>query len=158
MAAQRAEADYEMPEAGMTLAEGIAEYYARYPGLSDVDAMPPAAQAFFRCHDVAHVVYGCGITLPDEAVVKISSVFGTSAGLGVLQGYRLEDSRRIYTTLDRNEVRSTILGAAVIVPRTIARCLRQHAKWPWPQAGHARWLDVPLVELRATFGIRVARG
>lgn len=150
-------AEYESPAAVMTLSDGLEEYYSRYPGLSDVGAMPPEAQAFFRSHDVAHVVFGCGISLPDEAVVKIASVFGTTAGVGVLQGYRLEDSRRIYTALDPQAVRGTIARAAMIVPRTILRCLRQTAKWPWLPEAHAQWLGVALRDVRAAFGIRVAR-
>ncbi len=152
-----ASAAYESPAAAMTRAEGHALYYARYPGLADVAAMSPAAQAFFRSHDVAHVVFGCSIELPDEAVVKIASMFGTTGGFGVLQGYRLPDSRLIYTTLDSVAVRSTFARAAVLVPRTIARCLRQREKWPWAQADHAPWLGERLHALRTQFGIRVAR-
>ncbi len=149
-------ADYEAQASQQTLAEGLAEYYARHPGLSDVAAMPPEAQAFFRSHDVAHVVFGCGIALPDEAVVKIASIFGTTAGFGVLRGYRLEDSRLIYTRLERDDVLTTVVASARLVPRTILRCARQRRKWPWEISEHDRWRDVPLATLRAEFGIRVA--
>jgi hypothetical protein len=62
-----------------TLAEGIREYSAANPGLANVRTISPEAQPFFRCH---------GTALDDEAVVKIASILGTTAGPHVLKGYR----------------------------------------------------------------------
>ena len=61
--------------------------------------MSRAAQEIFRCHDAVHVVYGCDIALGDEAIVKIASIFGTTAGLRVLKGYSLHESLQIYRQL-----------------------------------------------------------
>jgi ubiquinone biosynthesis protein Coq4 len=147
---------YEVQESTRTLAEGIAEYYAANPGLSALRGMSPEAQQFFRCHDVAHVVFGCSIELDDEAVVKIASIFGTTAGLRVLQGYRLHESAQIYEQLPLRAMLNSILHSVVIVPRTVYRCLRQRSRWPWTEFD--RFLEVPLRELRESFGIRVAHG
>jgi hypothetical protein len=119
-------------------------------------AMTPEAQQFFRCHDVAHVVYGCGIGLDDEAVVKLSSIFGTTAGFGVLRGYTLHESRQIYEQLAPQSMVATIVHSFVIVPRTVLRCLRQRSRWPWED--FESFLTTPLRELRRQFGITVARG
>ena len=145
---------YELQESAQTLAEGIAEYYAANPGLANVRDMSPDAQRFFRSHDAAHVVFGCSTDLDHEAVVKISSIFGTTAGLGVLRGYRLHESVQIYEKLPLRAMLATFVHSGVLVPRTILRCLRQHARWPWE--GFERFLAVPLREIRAEFGIRVA--
>ena len=147
---------YEVQESPQTLAEGVAEYYAVHPGLSASRGMSPDAQQFFRCHDVAHVVFGCGIGLDDEAVVKLSSIFGTTAGFGVLRGYTLHESRQIYEQLPLRESLRTIAHAFAVVPRTLLRCLRQRARWPWD--GFESFLETPLRELRRQFGITVARG
>lgn len=40
-----AAAEYEAQDSAQTLADGVAEYYARYPGLSAVGSMPADAQA-----------------------------------------------------------------------------------------------------------------
>ena len=147
---------FEAPDARMTLAEGLADYYARNPGLKRGETLPPAAAAFFRRHDAVHVVFGCGTTLADEAVVKLSSIFGTTGGLAVLRGYALYDSFDIYRRLPLGEVLATIAAAPILVPRTLARRLRQTKPWPW--SDFAPLLDRPLDDLRREYGIVVARG
>lgn len=54
---------------------------------------------FFRCHDAAHVVFGCGTGLDDEAVVKIWSFFGTTRGPA--PGARVPPPRRISCSWSR---------------------------------------------------------
>lgn len=147
---------FQHQESQQTLAEGVAEYFAVNPGLAQGRAMSAEAREFFRCHDVAHVVFGCDVVLDDEVVVKISSLLGTTAGLRVLRGYRLNESLRIYRRLRVVDVLSSVGRSAVIVPRTALRCLAQKARWPW--AEHQQYLHTPLRQLRREFGIRVAHG
>lgn len=137
----------------MTLGEGLAEYYAAYPLLKRGPTLSPPAEEFFRCHDVCHVVFGCDTSLANEAVVKLSSIFGTTGGLGVLRGYALYDSLDIYRKLPIGEVLLTIAAAVVIVPRTISRRMQQTRRWPWTD--FTALLDTPLADLRRDFGIRV---
>jgi hypothetical protein len=145
---------FQVQDTEMTLNEGLAEYYASYPLLKrGPDLTAPAARDFFHCHDVAHVVFGCDTSLSNEAVVKLSSIFGTTAGLSVLRGYALYDSLDIYRKLPVGEVLATILGAVVLVPRTISRRLRQRQRWPCSEFG--AFLDTPLNEVRREFGIYV---
>lgn len=145
---------FEHQDAEQTLAEGIAEYYLENPELIRGTRLSPAAQEFFRCHDAVHVIFGCSTSLPDESVVKIASMYGTTAGLSVLRGYRLHESIEIYRQLRVGEVLSAIARAVIIVPRTFVRCLRQHKRWPWDE--FSSWMDIPLHDLRAEYGIRVA--
>jgi len=142
---------FESQNSMQTLAEGIAEYHSANPGLVQGRGMSLAAQEFFRCHDAVHVVYGCGTALYDEGIVKLSSIFGTTGGLGVLKGYQLHESRQIYKELPIGEVLLTILQSPFIVVRTIIRCLRQHARWPWDS--FEKYLHMPLSEIRQEFGI-----
>ncbi len=146
--------NFERQDSAQTLAQGLEEYFAANPGLDEARRMSPEAERFFRCHDAAHVVFGCGTTLDDEAVVKIASIFGTTAGFGVLKGYRLHESLRIYKRLRLMDVLSSIAHSVVVVPRTLRRCRRQRARWPWD--GHQRYLGVPLNDIRRQFGIEVA--
>jgi len=145
---------FQYQHSEQTLAEGIAEYFAAHPDLVQGRDLSPRATEFFRCHDVAHVVFGCDVTLDDEAVVKIASILGTTAGLRVLEGYRLDESLQIYRQLRVSEVLASILRSTVIVPRTAWRCLAQRARWPW--AEHRPYMGSRLRELRREFGIRVA--
>jgi hypothetical protein len=147
---------FESQGSRQTLAEGVAEYYRLNPTLAAGRDMSQAAQEFFRCHDAAHVLYGCGNSLSDEAIVKLSSIFGTTGRFSVLEGYRLHESLQIYKQLGVFEILLTILHSVFLVPRTIARCFRQRGRWPW--SDFEKYLQVPLWEIRREFGIRVARG
>jgi len=125
---------FELPDSTQTLAEGLAEYFAANPMLKrDADLLSAQARQFFRSHDTVHVVYGCGTSMPDEAVVKLASLCGTTGGLGTLLA---------------------LLAAPYLIARTLWRCLRQRRRWPWE--GHDELMHVPLREIRARFGIKVA--
>jgi ubiquinone biosynthesis protein Coq4 len=146
--------DYRRQHSELTLAEGLAEYYAEFEGQLTGRNMTREAVAFFRRHDVVHVIFGCDISLSDELIVKLSSIFGTTAGFGVLAGYRLAESKEIYAGLSHAEILSLMGKTFVLVPRTIWRCVTMASKWPWDDFD--RHLDVPLFEIRERFGIRVA--
>lgn len=145
--------EYKRPDTTITLADGLREYYASRDHLVTGRGISEAAQEFFRCHDVAHVVFGCSTDLPDEGVVKMWSFFGTTAGLGLLAAYRLPEAREIYETLGWGLVVSTAVLMLRLVPVTIWRCFRMVKRWPWSQFD--RYLDVPLAEIRREFGIRL---
>jgi ubiquinone biosynthesis protein Coq4 len=145
---------FELQNSPQTLAEAIAEYYAANPKLVQGRNMSSEAQRFFQCHDAAHVVFGCSTALDDEAIVKIASILGTTAGLGVLKGYRLYESRQIYKQLSLSAVLKSIAHSVVVVPRTVFRCLKQRSRWPWTE--FEPYLTVPLRDIRQQFGITVA--
>lgn len=145
---------FQQQDSEQTLSAGIAEYYAVNPHLVPLRGLSAPAREFFRCHDTAHVVFGCGTSLRHEAVVKLASLFGTTKGLAVLRGYRMHEAIEIYERLPVSAVAVTLLESAVIVPRTVARCLRQRKRWPWD--AFEAYLPLPLGEVRAEFGIVVA--
>lgn len=146
---------FEQQDSPQTLAEGVAEYYRLNPGLAQGRGMSPAAQEFFRCHDAVHVVYGCGNALNDEAIVKLSSVFGSTGGLGILRGYQLHESLEIYKKLRAIDVLLSIVQSVFfLIPRTLVRCARQRRRWPWDN--FEPYLHMPLSDIRKEFGIRVA--
>ena len=79
---------FESAHSTQTLAQGLAEYLAANPDLKrEDDLLSQEARQFFRAHDMVHVLYGCGTSMADEAVVKLSSILGTTGGLAVLRGY-----------------------------------------------------------------------
>ena len=144
---------YRSPNTRMSLADGLAEYYEKHPFLKRGDQLGAEAQEFFRCHDAVHVLYGCDTSLSQEAIVKLSSIFGTTAGFAVLKGYSLHDSIDIYKKLRLSDILVTMFRSLVIVPRTLWRCSKQRQRWPWSEFdGH---LETPLCELRERFRIRI---
>lgn len=146
---------FESAHSAQTLAEGLSEYYASNPTLKRGDHLSAEAQTFFRAHDVVHVVYGCGTSMPDEAIVKLASIFGTTAGLSVLRGYRLHESLDLYRKLPIMGTIGALISAPFLIARTVWRCRRQPQKWPWSE--HQQFMATPLHELRRMFGIKVAR-
>jgi len=145
--------DYQHPDSSLTLSEGLEEYFSAHAQHFDARTYTPAAKEFFRCYDALHVVLGCDISLADEMVVKISSLFGTNAGFGVLKGYALPESKEIYQELNLGLIVVTALRAVVIVPRTLWYCLRLTRRWPWDEFDP--YLDAPLRQIRREFGITV---
>ena len=116
--------------------------------------LSPEGTSFFHSHDVVHVVFGCDVSLEDEAVVKVSSFFGTNGGSDVLRGYRLPESNEIYGELIWSQIAVTAVKALVLAPRTIWRCTRMTERWPWKDFDG--YLETPLDEIRHRFGIKVA--
>ena len=147
---------FQSPESMQTLAEALAEYYSANPHLKRGDELSPEAREFFLSHDVVHVLYGCGTSMPDEAIVKLSSLFGTTGGFSILRGYRLHESLDIYLELPLGSTLIAFVSAPYLIARTLWRCSRQRARWPW--SNHDPYMHTALRELRARFGIRVAHG
>jgi hypothetical protein len=144
---------YQQPATELTLADGLREYYESRDGLLDGRGLSPAAREFFRCHDAAHVVFGCTTALVDEGIVKIWSFFGTTGGLGLLRAYRLPESQEIYETIRWSQVVSTALRLATILPLVLWRCMRMRKRWPW--SDFERHLDEPLGRIRREYGIEL---
>jgi hypothetical protein len=146
---------FESQNTTQTLGQGLAEYFAANPMLKrGADLTSPESRQFFRSHDAVHVVYGCGTTMVDEAIVKLSSIFGSTGGLAVLRGYALYESLDIYRRLPIAGTALALAAAPYLVARTVWRCIRQSRRWPWERFDE--FLDVPLHEIRAQFRITVA--
>ncbi len=146
---------FEAAQSDQTLAEGLAEYFAANPGLKrDSDLLSPEAKQFFLSHDVVHVLYGCGTSMPDEAIVKLSSLVGTTGGLSVLRGYTNHETLDIYTKMPVASTALALLASPYLIARTVWRCARQKQRWPWVE--NQQYFNTPLRELRAQFGIKVA--
>lgn len=145
--------DFQRPDSTSTLEAGLRAYYASREGLVTGRGVSDVAREFFRCHDVAHVVFGCSTSLIDEAKVKMWSFFGTTGGLGLARYYRLPESKEIYETITFGPIVRTGLQSLVVVPRVLAHCARMNERWPWNDfAAHQ---SVPLSELRRHYGIDV---
>ena len=138
-----------------TLSEGLAEYLAANPSLKRQESLiSPEARQFFRSHDLVHVLYGCGTSMPDEAVVKLSSLFGTTGGMQVLRGYTNFETLDIYAKLPPGSTVLALITSPYLIALTLWRCARQNQRWPWVE--NEQYLDMPRTELRSKFGIRVA--
>jgi ubiquinone biosynthesis protein Coq4 len=146
--------DYQKQDSPQTLSEGITEYFEANQQNLNTRVLTPEATEFFRCHDVCHVVFGCDISLSDEAVVKINSIFGTSAGWRVIKGYNLPESKEVYEALGLADIVHTAMSCLYLIPQSIWRCSQMHERWHWDN--FEDFLDIPLHQIREKFGIKVA--
>ena len=63
--------------------------------------------------------------MPDEAVVKLSSLFGTTGGIQILRGYANHEALDIYTKLPLGSTLLALFAAPYLIVRTLWRCASQ---------------------------------
>lgn len=153
--ADKIQFEYLRQESDATLREGIAELRAaEVPGDDLSVTVAPELVADLEMHDAIHVVFGCSTTLPGEILAHAWTAFGTTA--------TIKDLHRVVAHRDHSAVVAAIghwrlLGLwACSVPRlirTIAHARRMLRAWPAKE--FASYMDRPLKEIRAEFGIRV---
>lgn len=144
--------DYQRPDSSAALNEGLEEYYASRNDLAGGRGMSDAAREFFRCHDAAHVVFGCTTSLLQEGVLKIWSLFGTTKGFALLNDYALPESKEIYQTLSPGSIVRTAVGMLTLAPGVIVRSRQMRMRWPWHD--FEQYATAPLVEIRREYTIR----
>ena len=144
---------YQAQTSQQTLAKGLEEYYAINPHLKRGTQLSSQAREFFRAHDTVHVLCGCDTSMTHEAVVKVSSLFGTTGGMAVIRGYVLQESIDIYRKLPWGDTLKAVVIAPCLITRTLWCCAHQRERWPW--ADHESFMDMPLCEIRSRFGIKV---
>ncbi len=145
--------NYMNPDSELTLEQGLVEYYASREDLVKGRGPSEEALEFFRCHDAAHVVFGCNTELPHEGMVKMWSFFGTTGGFGLIAGYRSPESKEIYERLELGPIVSTAFKALRFVPQVVLRARRMTKRWPW--ANFEAHMGQPLREIRREYGIEI---
>ena len=147
---------YQAQESGQTLAEGLAEYYARNRGrVLPPRSLPPASAALFRSHDICHVIFGLDTTLSDEAMADTRTLLSCDVGWKRYAKYIASDpqAQAIFKQLG---YLTALWGTIRTVPRMITAIIeasRMKKPWPWDPPEH--FLGRSLNDLRREFGIRV---
>lgn len=57
---------YTYRNSTQTLQQGLTEYYAVNPNVTDPRKLPPEFARILLAHDVSHIVYGCDTSMYDE--------------------------------------------------------------------------------------------
>jgi hypothetical protein len=143
----------------LTLRQGLAQFHDAYrEHLShDKDGVSEEARAFFLSHDIAHVLFGCDISLYGEGSVKIWTIFGTTLGFWKhLREYRRANAFALAKSFTPGHVVGNIFKFLVAIPSLILRARRMHRRWPW--AEYEDYLDMPIGEIREVFNIEVLGG
>ena len=146
--------EYQKQDSTQTLAEGLAEYRAANPGLDAAREPGGSGAEFFRCHDTAHVVFGCSTSLVAEALADAWTLFGTTVTIRQFLGFlRIEEHQGIIEKVGWWGVLSTFVRSVPLVIIVGWRGLRMTSKWPW--ATFNSYLNCPLAEIRRQFNIKV---
>ena len=139
-----------------TLRQGLEKFHKTYEEhLShDKEGVSKEAQAFFLSHDIAHVLFGCDISLFGEGAVKIWTIFGTTLGFWRhITGYKAANAFRLAKTFTSTDVITNIFKFLLSIPKIIIRAKKMSKPWPWES--FEPYLDMPISEIRKEFNIKV---
>jgi hypothetical protein len=147
---------YQAQDCGLTLEEGLAEYYAlNRGGVSEPPTFSPLSQVMFRNHDICHVIFGLDTTLADEILVDWRTRLSTDVGWArYAEFYDLcPEVRPIFARVGHLSI-----GLATLREnRRIARAMREATRMPkiWPWDPPASLMTRTLRTLRRDYGIVV---
>ncbi|MEZ4317206.1 MAG: hypothetical protein R3F61_06870 [Myxococcota bacterium] len=147
---------YQDPHATLTLREGLAEYFASDPTLTDPDDCSPEGAELFRRHDAVHIVFGTNRELEQEAMTDAWTAFGTTAPWSVFREYlAVPEVAAVFADIG---VVTSVLGSIRATP-SIWRVWRHSRRMrePWPFDGYAAHYDHRLCDLREQYGIELVR-
>jgi ubiquinone biosynthesis protein Coq4 len=109
---------------------------------------------FIKCHDIAHVVFGCDTKLYGEDVVKIWTTFGTTLSFWkVVNGYHEVNAFKLFRMYSVRHIIKNILRLLLVIPQVIVRSNRMSK--PRPFSAYKPYFNTPLSEIRSEFNIRV---
>lgn len=143
-------------ESKLTLRQGLEKFRNQYKdSLSHHQAdTSEEAKAFFESHDIAHVLFGCDITLYGEGSVKIWTIFGTSLGFwNHIRGYQDANAFTLSKEFTMLHVLKNIFKFLLAIPRIIIRAKQMSKPWHW--VGFEAYLDVPISVIREEFNIKI---
>lgn len=139
-----------------TLRESIKRLCEENASVFSARDISPEAQEFFRCHDTAHVVFGCDTSIFGEGILKMFTIFGTTLGFWKhLSGYAQADAFALFMQYNWRHVVRHIFKLLANIPRAFIHAKQMSRPWPWSE--HAEYLDMSIEEIRSEFNIRVIR-
>jgi hypothetical protein len=145
---------YQDQDSRLTLAQGLAEYYAANAGrVTPPDALAPGSADLFRRHDICHVIFGLDTTMADEAMVDTRTMVSCDVGFRTYADYLRSnpDAQAIFKEVGYLRTAWETLKATPRLFRALTA--RNRRRWPWSPP--ASFMDRTLADLRAEFGIRV---
>lgn len=137
-----------------TLQQGLDQFHKKNSKyFSERDYSEKGAD-FLRCHDIAHVVFGCDTTLYGEGVVKIWTTFGTTSNFWqVINGYNDVSAFSLFKMYSVSHVMKNVLRFILVIPKVISRAKRMSK--PWFFSAYEPYLNVSLAEIRREFNIQI---
>jgi len=140
----------------ITLRQGLEKFHTENKAYlsHDKEGITAEAKSFFKSHDIAHVLFGCDITLFGEGSVKLWTIFGTTLGFwNHIKGYSAAGAYEISKDFGFGHAFRNTFKFLFFIPTLIIRAKKMHKPWPW--AGFEAYLDMPIDSVRKEFNIQV---
>ena len=147
-----------MEEINLTLRQGLEKFYKEHQShLShNNEGIPNEVKTFFISHDIAHVLFGCDISLYGEGSVKVWTIFGTTLGFWKhIRAYNKANAFELSRNFSLSHVVSNIFKFLISIPALIIRSKKMNKPWPWTE--YEPYLDTSISEIRKEFNIKVLR-
>lgn len=151
--AEVARCAYQEQASTQTVREALEEYRrANAAVLNQVEQGEGAA--FFRSHDMCHVIFGCSTSLDQEAAVDVWTIFGGDISFRDYLAYlKLQEAQDIVRDIGYLRSLWSSVRALPLLARVFVNARRMSKKFPW--TGHEQFLDRTLASVRDEFNIRV---
>lgn len=145
-------------ESDFILRKGLKKFRNQYKDhlYHDKNNASKEAIFFFEAHDVAHVLFGCDISLYGEGSVKIWTIFGTTLGFWKhIKGYKEANAFELSRDFTLSHIVKNIFKLLFAIPRIIYRAKQMTKPWNW--VGFEQYLDRPIEEIREEFNIKILK-
>lgn len=141
-------------ENNITLKQGLESFRRKNAKYFTILNLSEEGKLFLDGHDVAHVVFGCDVTMYGEGIVKIWTTFGTNLGFWeVTKGYNNARAFSLARKFSIGHVFKNIFNLLAHIPLVIIRSKQMNKRWPFNE--YQPYLDTPISEIRKEFNIRV---
>ena len=141
-------------EKNITLRQGLEQFYKENKNhLShNKKGISNEAETFFKSHDIAHVLFGCDISLFGEGSVKIWTIFGTTLGFwNHIRGYKEVNAFDLSRNFSLAHFISNIFKFLLSILVLIIRAKNMYKPWPWSE--FEPYFDTPISAIRKEFNI-----
>lgn len=139
-----------------TLRQGLQQFYEEHMGYlsHNKEGIPENVKNFFKSHDIAHVLFGCDLSLFGEGAVKIWTIFGTTLGFwSHLKAYKMANAYELAGSFTLSDVTSNIFKLLLSLPILLVKAKQMNKPWPW--SGFEPYMDIAIVDIRKEFNINV---
>ena len=138
----------------ITLQQGLELFQNKNMKYFSKRSISKEGEEFIKCHDIAHIVFGCDTTIYGEGVVKIWTTFGTTLSFwNVINGYYEANALELSKMYSFRHVMKNIMRFLTVIPKTIFRAKKMTK--PWPFTDYKAYLDTPISVIRKEYNIQI---
>lgn len=143
-----------MMDTNTTLQQGLENFQGKNKKYFAERQYSEKGKEFLRCHDIAHVIFGCDTTIYGEGTVKVWTTFGTTLSFwSVVKGYQEVSAFELFKAYSVRHILKNIMRFIAVIPNVIIRSKRMSKPWPFPE--YKPYMDTPISEIRKEFNIQV---